>query len=151
MSIQYINLNRLTGWQVQQDGTRTATHRMAYGANGNLTYLDGTGTLEYAHPQKPYAVTGVYATGAAPAMGFEHEIEYTSFYRSASITSDTLVTEFTYNGGGDRVKMESLSASGSITARYYLGVCYGVELQQGRELLYLSCDAYSVSCSSAMC
>ena len=85
--------NRLTGWQVRQDGTRTATHRMAYGANGNLTYLDGTGTLEYAHPQKPYAVTGVYAAGAAtPATGFEHAIEYTSFYRPASITSDTLGT-----------------------------------------------------------
>ena len=88
----YDHLNRLTGWQVQQGGTRTATYRMAYEANGNLTYLDGTGTLEYAHPRKPYAVTGVYAAGAIPEMGFEHEIEYTSFYRPASITSDTLVT-----------------------------------------------------------
>ena len=85
-------LSSLTGWQVQQDGMRTSTHRMAYEANGNLTYLDGTGTLEYAHPQKPYAVTGMYAAGAVPEMGFEHEIEYTSFYRPASITSDTLVT-----------------------------------------------------------
>lgn len=46
-------LNRLTGWQVQQGGVRTATHRMVYAANGNLTYMDGTGTLEYAHPEKP--------------------------------------------------------------------------------------------------
>ena len=136
--------NRLTGWQVRQDGTRTATHRMAYGANGNLTYLDGTGTLEYAHPQKPYAVTGVYAAGAAtPATGFEHAIEYSSFYRPASITSDTLVTEFTYNAGGERVKMESLSASGSITARYYLGGVYEADTRTDTEYLYLGGDAYS--------
>ena len=134
-------LNRLTGWQVQQDGTRTSTHRMAYGANGNLTYLDGTGTLEYAHPQKPYAVTGVYSAGTAPGMGFGHEIEYTSFYRPAYIRGDTAQTEFTYNASGDRVKMAIQATQMNI--RYYLGGCYELEPQQGRELLYLGGDAYS--------
>ena len=137
----YDHLNRLTGWQVQQGGTRTSTHRMAYGANGNLTYLDGTGTLEYAHPQKPYAVTGVYATGAAPAMGFEHEIEYTSFYRPSYIQGDTALTQFTYNASGGRVKMATQATQMNI--RYYLGGCYEFEPQQGRELLYLGGDAYS--------
>ena len=140
----YDHLNRLTGWQVLQDGTRTATHRMAYGANGNLTYLDGAGTLEYAHPQKPYAVTGVYAATSETSMsGFEHAIEYTSFYRPASITSDTLVTEFTYNAGGERVKMASLSESGNITARYYLGGVYEADTRTNTEYLYLGGDAYS--------
>ena len=137
-------LNRLTGWQVQQGGVRTATHRMVYAANGNLTYMDGTGTLEYAHPEKPYAVTGVYAaTSETPIPGFEHEIEYTSFYRPASITSDSLTTVFTYNAAGDRVKMESLWAAGDSTAHYYLGGRYEADTRTGRELLYIGGDAYS--------
>ena len=138
-------LNRLTGWQVQQGGVRTATHRMVYAANGNLTYMDGTGTLEYAHPEKPYAVTGVYAaTTETPIPGFEHEMAYTSFYRPASITSDSLYAEFTYNAAGDRVKMESLWAAGDITARYYLGGVYEADTRTNRELLYIGGDAWNL-------
>ena len=54
-----------------------------------------------------------------------------------------MINFFTYNAGGERVKMQVTQGTTALSTRYYIGGRYESDTQTGTERLYLGGDAYS--------
>lgn len=134
-SFGYDELNRLTSF----GGKNTS-----YDSKGNITGLSDIGSFDYDISQKPYAVSGVTLT--SPKIPERNQdVEYTSFSRPGSISENGYTADFTYSADYDRIKMTILRDGGNVTARYYLGDCYELEVSPAgnKERLYLGGDYYT--------
>lgn len=140
----YDNLNRLTSF-----GGKTIT----YDIKGNITDHSGVGKFEYKHSTKPYAITDVTFYGTdVPRRN--QTIVYNGMMRPTSIiereagaTTGGYEATFTYNGNGERVKMQIKNGQTDQLIRYYIGDQYEVDAGAGgnKERLYLGGDAYSAA------
>lgn len=145
---QYDNLNRLTHVYAATSLTSGAasdpTNVYSYNANGNLESKSDAGTYSYGDAAKPYAVTSVALSGNAIPVRLQ-EITYTSFERPSLLTENNYTAAFTYNGSGERSKMEIKKYDNSQILRYYLNGSHEMDLTPAgeKERLYLGGDAYS--------
>ena len=131
----YDGLNRL----VSIDG-RT----ISYASNGNITGVDGVGTMSYGNSSRPYQVTSLTLEGDVVPSRVQN-VTYTCYSRPSIMTEGGRSAAFTYNGDGARVKMNVSDGASSVLKRYYIGGQYEVdETPSGTaERLYLGGDAYS--------
>ena len=145
---RYDNLNRLT--QVYMATSLVATPSVdaenvySYLANGNLASKSDVGVFSYDNASKPYAVTGLGLIGdAVPPRS--QQVTYTSFERPASIIESNYTALFSYNGSGERVKMNITRNNKTEILRYYLnGSDEADHTPEGdTERLYMGGDAYS--------
>lgn len=134
-SFGYDNLNRLTGF----GGTT-----IAYDKNGNITDDTAIGSYAYENTAKPYAVTTVTPYSAAIPLR-NQDVTYNGMQRPATITENGYVATFSYDDGGERVKMLLTHNATTQLTRYYLGGQYEIDAEAGTERLYLGGDAYSAS------
>ena len=131
----YDNLNRLTGF-----GATT----IAYDTNGNIKDHSEVGSYAYKNTAKPYAITSVTPYGKAIPLR-DQDVTYNGMQRPATITENGYVATFSYDDGGDRVKMALTHNGTTQLTRYYLGGQYEIDAEVGTERLYLGGDAYSAS------
>ena len=136
----YDSLNRLTS--ITKGNT---TREVAYEPNGNITSIDGVGTLIYGGGAgvSPYEVTGLTPEPGQPAYR-QRAVTYNTFDRPETIAEGAYTSGLVYDADGDRVKMYvSDTLSGPFVIRYYIGGRYEYDLFSGTERLYLGGDAYS--------
>ena len=116
-----------------------------YADNGNITSIDGVGTLIYGGGAgvSPYEVTGLTPEPGQPAYR-QRAVTYNTFDRPEAIAEGAYTSGLVYDADGDRVKMYvSDTLSGPFVIRYYIGGRYEYDLFSGTERLYLEGDAYS--------
>ena len=136
-SFTYDNLNRL----VSYEGTKT----VGYDIKGNISLRSDLGIYQYNTSGKPYALSGIGITSNEFPVNSQ-AVTYTSFKRPASIVEGIYAANFTYNGSGQRVKMELKKSNAKELNRYYLSGCYEIDdraLGGFKEKLYLGGDFYS--------
>lgn len=128
-------LNRLSNYE---------SETVEYGNNGNVLNMTAIGQLEYYHETKPYAVTGVTRYNESIPLR-EQTVSYTSFKRPDEISENNYTVQFTYNGAGDRVRMQLINNSTTELIRFYIGGQYEIDQRPtgATERLYLGGDAYS--------
>lgn len=131
----YDGLNRLVSM-----GDRTVT----YVSNGNITSITGVGSMSYVNISRPYQVTSMTLEEDVVPSRVQN-VTYTCYSRPSIMTEGGRSAAFTYNGDGDRVKMNVSDGASSVLKRYYIGGQYEVdETPSGTaERLYLGGDAYS--------
>jgi RHS repeat-associated protein len=132
-TFSYDNLNRLTS-----AGGNTIT----YAVNGNITRIQGVGTMTYGNSAKPYQLTMLSPEGTAIPLR-NQSVSYTSFQRPSRVDENGLSASFTYNADGIRVKMYVANGAIPVLTRYYIGGQYELDAESGTERLYLGGDAYS--------
>lgn len=133
----YDNLDRLTGF---------AGKTASYDQKGNITSISNVGTFEYGLTAKPFALTGVTPYGSEVPLKAQ-VITYNGMMRPNTITENGYVANFTYNAGGERVKMSLKKNNADELNRYYIGSQYEMEtgVAGSKEKLYLGGDAYSAA------
>ncbi|MEO6682809.1 MAG: hypothetical protein ABIN48_08270, partial [Ginsengibacter sp.] len=91
-----------------------------------------------------YALTGIVQTGNVIPERLQ-QITYASFSRPLSIVEDGYTAQFTYEAGGERVKMHVTQNGALVLKRHYLANQYELDEKPGgsREKLYLGGDYYS--------
>lgn len=132
-SFAYDNLNRLTS---------AAGKVITYAANGNITRIQGVGTMAYGNTARPYQVTMLTPEGTSVPLR-NQTVAYTSFQRPSSIVENGVTASLVYNVNGDRVKMQVLNGTSTVLTRYYIGGQYELDANSNVERLYLGGDAYS--------
>ncbi|MBO4469054.1 MAG: hypothetical protein J5740_01570, partial [Bacteroidales bacterium] len=140
----YDNLNRLTS--ITKGNT---TRQIVYQDNGNITSIDGVGTLIYGGGPgvSPYEVTGLTPESGQPSYR-QRTVTYNSFDRPAYVVENTMdypEAHFTYNADGERVFADIEYIDGHLHTQYYIGGRYEYDNPYGTatERLYLGGDAYS--------
>lgn len=135
-SFSYDNLNRLTSMGLRQ---------ISYADNGNILSIGGVGAMTYGSPGSVYQVTELTPTGNTNTSGSMQSISYTCYNRPSSISEIFNRANFTYNGNGERVRMDIIQQFDTLLTRYYLGGRYEYEKTQNgyKERLYVGGDAYS--------
>lgn len=133
-SFGYDNLNRLTSF---------AGKTAAYSNNGNITNISNVGAFVY-NDEKPYAIASITPYGTEVPLR-EQQITYNALRRPETITENGYVATFTYNGEGNRVKMNLKKNNQVQLNKYYWGNQYEFEtgVAGSKEILYLGGDAYS--------
>ena len=132
-SFDYDHLNRLT---------HTPNGAISYANNGNITYKQGIGTMEYSHSERPYQITRFNSATENVPM-HSQQVTYTSFQRPATITENGVTANFDYNASGERVRMSVTQGNTQLLARHYIGRQYEQDVQTNTERLYIGGDAYS--------
>ncbi|MCR5017299.1 MAG: hypothetical protein K6A64_00695 [Bacteroidales bacterium] len=132
----YDNLNRLTS---------IGSRQITYASNGNIVSMDGVGTMAYTSTGHPYQITSLTPAASGLVQGRQQNVTYTSYNRPSLLTEGGRSAAFTYNGDGDRVKMNVADSTGNVLTRYYIGGRYECDLTTSgtKERLYLGGDAYS--------
>jgi YD repeat-containing protein len=128
----YDNMNRLTN---------AAGKVITYAGNGNITRIEGVGTMTYGNTDRPYQVTLLSPEGTAVPLRHQR-VSYTSFQRPARIEENGLSATFTYNASGERVKMDVANGATPVLTRYYIGGQYELDAETNVERLYLGGDVY---------
>lgn len=131
----YDELNRLTAIDDRE---------ITYSKTGNITSIDAVGDMAYDDSTKPYQLTSLtLEEDVVPAR--VQNITYTCYSRPSIITEGGRSAAFTYNGDGDRVKMNVSDGATGVLSRYYVGNQYECDVTPGgtTERLYLGGDAYS--------
>ena len=131
----YDELNRLTAI-----GDRT----ISYAANGNITSMDSVGEMTYGSSSKPYQLTSLTLEEDVVPSRVQN-ISYTCYSRPSIMTEGGRSAAFTYNGDGERVKMNVSDGAASVLSRYYIGNQYELDVTPNGvvERLYLGGDTYS--------
>ncbi|MDE7128200.1 MAG: hypothetical protein K2O58_09990 [Bacteroidales bacterium] len=116
-----------------------------YQANGNISSIDGVGTMAYSILSRPYQITQLTPVSDDAVPNRTQRISYTCYSRPSILQEGGRSAAFTYNGDGDRVKMYVADGAASRLTRYYIGGQYELDLKGGvsKERLYLGGDAYS--------
>ena len=133
----YDSLNRL---EYMDADMRTVT----YSQHGNLTRIDGVGDLEYDDSQHPYQATSLSMEEDVLPTRIQN-VSYTSYSRPSYLNEGNRTARLTYNGDGDRVKMNIADGVNTMLSRYYIGNQYEIDVKPSGtvERLYLGGDAYS--------
>lgn len=132
----YDGLNRL----------RAMTGRIIFlDNNGNITSINGVGSMAYGNTDKPYQVTSLTPSSTSLVPDRQQEISYNSLDRPSVLTEGYKTATFTYNAAGDRVKMQVTDGITNELTRYYIGGQYEYDTTSSgtTERLYLGGDAYS--------
>ena len=134
-SFGYDELNRLTAIN---------DRIISYSDNGNITRIDDVGELSYDNSLKPYQVTSL-ALEEDVIPSRVQSVSYTCYSRPSILTEGGRSAAYTYNGEGERVKMNVSDGAASVLSRYYIGNQYELDVTQTEttERLYLGGDAYS--------
>lgn len=113
--------------------------------SGNITSIWGVGTMDYGNEDKPYQVTSLTPSSTSLVPDRQQEISFNSFDRPSVLTEGDKTATFTYNAGGDRVKMQMTNGNTNELTRYYIGGQYECDSTATgvKERLYLGGDAYS--------
>lgn len=141
-SFGYDQLNRLV--EITEGNT---TKQIVYTDSGNITSIDGVGTLVYGGGTgvSPYEVSGLIPEPGQPGYR-QRTVAYNSFDKPASVSEGDYTATFTYNASEDKVltKVDEMG-TGTILKRYYISDRYEYELEPitPTERLYLGGDAYS--------
>ena len=117
---------------------------ITYSDNGNITHIDAVGEMLYGKSDKPYQITTlILDDNVVPSR--VQDVAYTCYSRPSILTEGGRSAAFTYNGDGERVKMNISEGATSVLARYYIGNQYEVDVTPSgtTERLYLGGDAYS--------
>ena len=135
-SYDYDDLNRLV---------LIDRRRITYASNGNITSIDGVGTMEYGAPDRPYQITALYPESNDQVPSRVQNVSYTCYSRPSILTEGGRSAAFTYDGEGIRVKMYVSDGSTPLLMRYYVGDRYEFDQTSGgtKERFYLGGDAYS--------
>ena len=131
----YDELNRLTAIN---------DRIISYSDNGNITRIEDVGELSYDNSLKPYQVTSL-ALEEDVIPSRVQSVSYTCYSRPSIMTEGGRSAAFTYNGEGERVKMNVSDGTASVLSRYYIGNQYELDVTPTgtTERLYLGGDAYS--------
>ena len=134
-SFGYDELNRLTAIN---------DRIISYSDNGNITRIDDVGELSYDNSLKPYQVTSL-ALEEDVIPSRVQSVSYTCYSRPSIMTEGGRCAAYTYNGEGERVKMNVSDGAASVLSRYYIGNQYELDVTptETTERLYLGGDAYS--------
>lgn len=118
---------------------------VGYSDNGNITSIDGVGTMSYSVASKPYQIDWLTLESDDLVSENKQSISYTCYSRPSVLQEGGRSAAFTYNGDGDRVKMYVADGAVSRLTRYYIGGQYEMDLKGGetKERLYVGGDAYS--------
>jgi RHS repeat-associated protein len=119
---------------------------MEYDLKGNITQKSDAGnTFSYNTPNKPYAVSEIYDATSDAVPPRNQYSTYTSFERPSGISENNYEALFTYDGSGERKKMEYKNNGSTQYSRYYLGGRYEADLGTSinKQRLYIGGDAYS--------
>jgi RHS repeat-associated protein len=108
----YDGLNRLTS---------IGSRQIAYASNGNVTAIDGAGTMAYTNPAKPYTLTS-FNPGPGVQV-HDYGASYSAFDRPVTLSEDSithitdadgdLVAEYSYDPWGRLRDPGTLVISGS--------------------------------------
>ena len=131
----YDSLNRLTAMDGRQ---------IAYSDNGNITGIDSVGEMAYSDSSRPYQLTSLSAEDDVVPSRVQN-VTYTCYGRPSIIIEGGRSAAFTYNGDGERVKMNVSDGVTSVLSRYCIGKRYEMDVTPAGtvERLYLGGDAYS--------
>ena len=115
-----------------------------YASNGNISHIDGVGDLEYDDSLHPYQVTSLSMEDNVASQRIQN-VSYTSYSRPSYLNEGNRTARLTYNGDGDRVKMNIADGVNTVLSRYYIGNQYEIDVKPSGtvERLYLGGDAYS--------
>lgn len=132
----YDNLNRLTGF---------AGKTISYSDNGNITNISNIGDLSY-ESSRPHAIASVTPYGTEVPLRSQ-QITYNALRRPNTISENNFVASFTYNGEGERVKMNLKKSNVDQANKYYWGNQYEFEtgIAGTKEILYLGGDTYTAA------
>ena len=135
-SFSYDSMNRLTSM-----GSRS----ISYNSKGNILSIGGVGSMAYGNSSKPYQVTALTPASNDLVPDRTQSVTYTSYNRPSTLSDGGRTAIFTYNGDGDRVKMQVTDNTGTLLTRYYVGGQYEMDLAGSTttQRLYLGGDAYS--------
>lgn len=113
--------------------------------NGNITSINGVGSMAYDNESKPYQVTSFSPSSSTLVPDRIQVITYNSIDRPSVLEEGYKTAVFTYNSAGDRIKMQVTDYSIPVLTRYYIGGQYECDVTQSgsKERLYLGGDAYS--------
>ncbi|MCQ2143679.1 MAG: glycohydrolase toxin TNT-related protein, partial [Bacteroidales bacterium] len=116
-----------------------------YDNKGNILSMDGVGTMVYDSSSHPYRITSMIVEDEDFAPSAQQSLSYTSYSRPSVLTGRSRSAAFTYNGNGDRIKMNITHGAFQLLTRYYIGGRYEYEQTplKTTERLYLGGDAYS--------
>ncbi len=128
----YDNQNRLSSF---------AGKTVTYDNKGNITYMDGVGSMEY----DGYAVTKLIPDAGTSQPSHTQSVTYNAMNRPETISEGIYRAAFTYGGNAERLKMTLSQYSLEILSRYYIGGNYELDVagNSSKEKLYLGGDAYS--------
>ena len=121
------------------------TRHITFAPNGNITSIDGVGTLIYGGGTgvSPYEVTGLTPEAGQPSYR-QRTVTYNSFDRPATISESAYTATLTYNAEGDKVRTFVTGVDGPERDLVYIGGRYEYDSVYGpMERLYLGGDAYS--------
>jgi RHS repeat-associated protein len=106
---------------------------------------DAGGLYSYCLPNNFYGLSEIYDATNEAIPAREQYATYTSFERSSGISENGYEALFTYDGNGDRKRMQMKHNGTTEYRRYYLGERYEAELgaSADRQFLYIGGDAYS--------
>ena len=135
-NFSYDNLNRLTGF---------AGKTVSYSNNGNITSISNVGDFSYEN-SRPHAIASVTPYGTEVPLRSQ-QITYNALRRPNTISENNFVASFTYNGEGEKVKMNIKKSNVDQVNKYYWGNQYEFEtgIAGTKEILYLGGDAYSAA------
>lgn len=146
-TFSYDRLNRLSNSLSYHNNNDKISTTVNYDNKGNITFMDGIGSMEYAHPTKPYAVTGLNSVVNSPIQVRDQSVTYTSFYRPQNIQENGFIANFSYDDRGKRIKTSIFKSNyESVRSRSFLGDCYEVKRTNNTNdthYLYIGGDAYS--------
>ena len=121
------------------------TRHITFAPNGNITSIDGVGTLIYGGGTgvSPYEVTGLTPEVGQPSYR-QRTVTYNSFDRPATISESGYTATLTYNAEGEKVRTFVTGVDGPERDLVYIGGRYEYDSVYGpMERLYLGGDAYS--------
>jgi RHS repeat-associated protein len=136
---QYDGLNRLTNWNVSQNGTVIRNNSQTYSPDtSNITLKSSIGIYKYGTP-RTHAIDKLLTNSDAPEI-HEQTIGYTNFNKVASITENNYLYTITYGPDRERIKSELKQNNSLIRTNYYGGLYEKVVVQGGetKEILYIT-------------
>jgi RHS repeat-associated protein len=150
-NFSYDNLNRLTGFNVNNNQYRAST--LFDGDNGNSIgniaaktdagyykyKTDKIHAVAYTMEQPVPGQSAVFPPPISAIPQVQQLITYTPFLKAQSITEDNYQLNFTYGPDYERVKTELLFNGNAQETRYFLGD-YEIQIKNGitREIHYVS-------------
>lgn len=100
-----------------------------YSTNGSITHIDGVGDIKYENTEHPYWITSFTPCAKIRVGDIPMDVRYTCYRRPARIERGTYSASFTYNGEGNRVKMEVFKGGSVDLMKYYIGDEYEQEVK----------------------
>lgn len=137
-SFQYDNLNRLV---------RYGNNTIEYASNGNIINKTNIGSFSYSSI-KPYAIENMTPSGDLIPL-HNQLIKYNALNLPDSITENSRLAVFKYNGNGKRAEMKIGSGRAYMLQRMYFSDCFEMEFftknasTKNTRRLYLGGDCYS--------